>query len=65
MPEECFRVVAACSDYVPVADIVTEPTDKVDDVIISPPPTKRKKSNKASSILPSSCVDDDEPPLDE
>ena len=65
-PGERFRsLVTACSNYVPVADIVTDPNATVDNVIISPPPTKRKKSNNASSILPSSGIGDEELPLDE
>ncbi len=43
-PGKRFRsLVSVCSDYVPVADVVTDSTAHVDNVIVVPRPKKRMK----------------------
>ncbi len=50
-PGERFRsLVSACSDYVPVAEIVVDSTAHVDDVVVSPPPNKRTKPTALPAI---------------
>ncbi len=50
-PGERFRnISAACSDFVAVAEIVTNVDRPLDDVVLSPPPTKRSKNGDSQFV---------------